>query len=319
MRHALRQVVALGSLACLLCVLGKADAQIIRKAESLAPPPIAPAAQPVSQAGAPTEKVLVVPTSKTTPVRRLSQLQNTPIQLQGGATAGRVSDFILNSQGGIDYVVVTNNGQNMLVPYGAATFDWNKGQVGMNMDPARFGQIPTFTQKDWSKVFAPDSKYVGQLYSFFGTGATAQSGVNIQGNQGTTPGTLTPAGTIPLGTSGLPNLPGTQPGAANSAGAPSAAGTSAGPVRPAPGSGLNPPQPLTPTLPGTPTTPGSSPTPGTTPSTGPQTPQSPLGPATSPAGPVVPPAGPATRPLGPGTVNPAQPAPTPTPAPAPRR
>jgi hypothetical protein len=310
------QVIALASWT-LVASIGAIHAQV-RAPGTLTPPPVQPALQP---AETPADRVLVVPASATREVaggRRLGLLRDTPLLLNGGATAGRVNDFVLNAFGGIDYIVVANDGQYMLLPYKAATFDWENRQIGVNMDQARFQQIPTLTQKELTTVFSSQSPYIGQLSAFLGMApGPAQAGVNVLGNPSGDP--LGTASQLPLSGTTIPS--GTPPFSAIPGQAP-AAGTSAGPVLPSQGSTLRPPQPLTPALPGNPatgggTTTGSSPVPGTTPSTRSLTPPAP---GQNPAAPATPPLGPGTIPAGPGRPGLPTPmsTPTPTPAPAPR-
>ena len=310
MRRTIRNLIALGVFASFLLEFASpVDAQFRRRRGrnyNYAPAPTyyyeqsvpvyqQPAARVYTQ---PAEEEQLQPNVTTTTTRnfggrRLSYFQNTPIHLSNGATAGRVVDYVMSDQGGVDYIVVMNNGQYMFIPYTAANFDWNQRYVTVNMDQARFGQIPTFTQQQWSSVFAPQSAYMGRINSFFGTGSVgASTGANFQ--SGVRTGVQTQSGTRATGTNSFNGnddlgpandrvsdreTSGTTPpapvGGVNSLTRPSAtnpgtpsretnpAGSSPGPVGSSPGTPtrgpINPPQPLTPSLPSNPGAPGTTP------------------------------------------------------------
>jgi len=316
MRRTIRNLIALGVLASLLLEFASpADAQIFRRRRGrsydYAPAPTyyyyEQSAPPVYIQPAEEEQLQTQPSPVTTTTtnnyggRRLSYFNNTPVHLNNGVTAGRVVDYVLNNQGGVDYIVVMNNGQYMLIPYSAANFNWDQRYMTLNMDQARFGQIPTFTQQQSSSVFAPQSAYMGRVNSFFGTGSVgastganfqngtqagfqAQSGIRATGTNGAngndlgqgvdrvsdreTSGTTPPppvSGTN-LGTRPSATNPGTPPRETNPAGSsPGPVGTS--PSTPTRGP-INPPQPLTPSLPSNPGAPGTAPSTNNTSGTG---------------------------------------------------
>lgn len=324
MRITLRQFVAGGLLASLFGGFNAtADAQVVRRRVQT----IAPSPQPVViqtqavQAGQP-----VAPATQTN-LNRLSFFLNTPIHLQGGATAGQVTDFVFNNNGSVAYVVVTNNGRQMLIPYSAAEFNWDRRFIGVNMQQARFNQIPTFT--DWSTV-AVQSPFMNQVNSFFGvnpatgvstTGVNLQSGVQqvpgstpTQSVPGTTANQTNPATGIP----GQPNVanpvPG-QPNVANPVPGQSNPGTPLpeqpssdlpipkAPATTDPASGR--PNPAVNTIPGGPVNPGSNTRSVTPPPTGP------LAPPPLPTLPTLPGNPPNPTPGAPGNLGPTPGLPTP--------
>jgi len=227
MRRTIRNLIAVGIFAAFLLEFASpADAQFRRRRgrnynyapaptyyyEQSAPVYYEQSAAPVYTQPAEEEQLQTQPSSTTTTRtnlggRRLSYFQNTPIHLSNGATAGRIVDYVMNAQGGVDYIVVMNNGQYMLIPYSVANFDWNQRYVTVNnLDQARFGQIPTFTQQQWSSVFAPQSAYMGRINSFFGAGSVgASTGANFQSGArtGVQTGVQTQSGIRATGTNGF--------------------------------------------------------------------------------------------------------------------
>jgi len=57
---------------------------------------------------------------------RLSQLMGSSVQLQGANNFGRVEDAVIDQNGAISYLVVSNNGRNLMLPWSEGNF--NSGQ-----------------------------------------------------------------------------------------------------------------------------------------------------------------------------------------------
>jgi len=309
-----RSMVAGTLLAAFLAIDTSAESQILRRRRVYTPPPAPPPAERVIVE--PTERVNVQPAEaeRVQPAyagsRRLSYFLQRPIRLNNGVSVGKVRDYVLNDQGSIEYFVVWHNGRYVLVPYSMARLDWGRRYITVDMDRNRWNRIPSFTNSQWSTVFAQQSPYLNRLNTYFGIQATPGAGVQVQGRgtagpggtiqgnirtnvprggtvpgatnpprttTGTQPNTAQPADTIPPAPGTQPRTPSTQP---NAPGNPT--GTR-GPI--------NPPQPLTPPRTTNPIGPGATPP----------------GPGANPTGPGAIPPGPGTNPPAPGNIPERQP------------
>jgi len=66
---------------------------------------------------------------------RASQLMGTTVHLQGTNDYGKVEDIILSDDGGPTYLLVANNGQYVMMPLNAATFDETQKSLTYDVAP----------------------------------------------------------------------------------------------------------------------------------------------------------------------------------------
>jgi hypothetical protein len=97
---------------------------------------------------------------------RARSLLGTKISLQGGTQAGTIEDFVLSDEGVIDYVIVSNNGKLVTVPWDAAKFNWQSRTAVINVTPQVFQQVPTYTVEQYPNFYAPT--YRTQIYKSWG-------------------------------------------------------------------------------------------------------------------------------------------------------
>jgi len=77
-------------------------------------------------------------TTQTSPapqMRRVSQILGSAVQLQGGAAYGKVEDIVLNDAGMVEYVLVSNEGRMVMMPWDAASMDFGKRIVTYDVTP----------------------------------------------------------------------------------------------------------------------------------------------------------------------------------------
>src|SRR5205823_3481410 len=82
-------------------------------------------------------------------IRKASAILGAYVRLEVGGTVGKVQDFILNGTGAIDFLVVTNEGTYFLVPWAAATVDFDQQAVFLDISRDNFRDVPTFTADAW--------------------------------------------------------------------------------------------------------------------------------------------------------------------------
>lgn len=82
------------------------------------------------------------------------------------ASVGKVTDIILSEGGCVDYLVVAEEGRNVLVPWAAARVDFVKPTVGIEIQREKWREVPTFTADRWPDL--SDARYTERLYTFYG-------------------------------------------------------------------------------------------------------------------------------------------------------
>jgi len=105
-------------------------------------------------------------TAPSTGVRRISTLMDARVALRGADDVGKVTDFILNDHGCVDYLVVSYQDHYVLVPWSAATADFQDHLVRIDITEERWREVPTFTRDRWPDL--SDRAYTQRLYSSFG-------------------------------------------------------------------------------------------------------------------------------------------------------
>ena len=79
---------------------------------------------------------------------------------------GTVEDIVLSDEGVVDYLIVSNDGKLVTVPWDAAKFDFGKRMATVNIAPERFQQIPTYTTTNYPNFYAP--AYRTEVYKAYG-------------------------------------------------------------------------------------------------------------------------------------------------------
>src|SRR5437764_15149159 len=88
-------------------------------------------------------------TTTTTEIRKGSGLMNVNVAVEGGATVGRVTDFVISDGGCIDYVVVDSDSRFVLVPFQVVQFEPGRHIVTVNVTRDKWRDTPTFTGPNW--------------------------------------------------------------------------------------------------------------------------------------------------------------------------
>lgn len=99
----------------------------------------------------------------------LSSLTGTYILNPKGEYVGRVTDFVVDSQGQVTFVVVSHGGfmrigeKEVAVPYGSFSYDRGKRHFVLDLTRDKLGMAPAFTRRDlYSEKWAED------VYRYFG-------------------------------------------------------------------------------------------------------------------------------------------------------
>jgi len=105
-------------------------------------------------------------------IRKASAILGAYVRLEEGGTVGKVQDFILSGAGAIDFLVVSNQGTYFLVPWAAATVDFDQQGVFLDISREKFRDVPTFTADTWPDL--TDGRYTDKVRSIFVNAASAR-------------------------------------------------------------------------------------------------------------------------------------------------
>jgi len=96
---------------------------------------------------------------------RVKSLLGTTVTLQGGARAGTVEDVVLSNEGVVDYLVVSEGGKLVTVPWDAVKFNWGKRTATVNLTQEQYRKIPTYTPTTYPQFYSPT--YQAQVYKYY--------------------------------------------------------------------------------------------------------------------------------------------------------
>src|SRR5207237_10622606 len=102
---------------------------------------------------------------RDTGVRRTSTVLGARVRLEDNVNYGEVKDFVFNDNGCIDYVVIVNEDDYVLVPWSVATFDFEQRTVRIDVTREKIRQL-TFTKDRWPNL--SDAGYTRKLRTVFG-------------------------------------------------------------------------------------------------------------------------------------------------------
>jgi hypothetical protein len=94
------------------------------------------------------------PIGANTEIRRVSQLLGATVQLQGVNNFGRVEDAVIDDNGTIAYLVVSSNGQNVMLPWSEANLNLGQRIIVYNIAPQAVQPL-FFAPGAWPNVWGP--------------------------------------------------------------------------------------------------------------------------------------------------------------------
>jgi len=103
-----------------------------------------------------------------TEIRRVSQLIGSNVNLQGNNNFGKVEDVVLDNNGAISYLVVSNGGRYAMMPWSAANFNYGQRVVNYNVTPQAVQPL-FFAPNAWPNI--SDQQFTNRMTQVFpGTG-----------------------------------------------------------------------------------------------------------------------------------------------------
>ena len=104
-------------------------------------------------------------TSTAAPVRARSIL-GAKVSIQGGTGVGTVEDIILSNDGVVDYLIVSDGGKLVTVPWEATKFNYEQRAATVNITQEQYRQIPTYTTQRYPNFYTP--AYRTEVYRYYG-------------------------------------------------------------------------------------------------------------------------------------------------------
>jgi PRC-barrel domain len=115
----------------------------------------------------PVKAVPADPPSTTPAVTfRAKQILGSKVMIQNNTAVGTVEDLVFDGAGNLEYMIVSNDGKLVTVPWDAAKFDLKAQTAVVNITPEVYKTIPTYTVTTYPEFFVPT--YRTQVYKVYG-------------------------------------------------------------------------------------------------------------------------------------------------------
>jgi hypothetical protein len=103
-------------------------------------------------------------------IERVTQLIGTQLVVRDNASVGKIEDIVLSEDGCVDYLVVSYDSKNVLVPWSVAKVDVQRKVVAVDIAKDRFMEVPTFSRDQWPNF--QDRQYIERVRTIYNVPAT---------------------------------------------------------------------------------------------------------------------------------------------------
>jgi len=97
---------------------------------------------------------------------RAKQVLGSKVFIQGNTGIGTVDDIVFDDAGNMDYLIVSDGTKLVTVPWEAAKFDLAHQSAVVNITPAQYKTIPTYTTTTYPTFYTPT--YRTETYKYYG-------------------------------------------------------------------------------------------------------------------------------------------------------
>jgi sporulation protein YlmC with PRC-barrel domain len=97
---------------------------------------------------------------------RAKTLLGAKVAIQGGTGVGTVDDIVLTDEGVVDFLIVSEGGKLVTVPWEAIKFNYEKRMAIIDIPHERYQQVPTYSVEQYPNFYAPT--YRVQVYKAYG-------------------------------------------------------------------------------------------------------------------------------------------------------
>ena len=105
-------------------------------------------------------------------VRRISTVIGGSVQFAAGGTVGKIEDIVISDEGCIEYIVVAYHDRFVPIPWTVSTVAFDKRIVTINIEQARFEEVPTFSRNEFAVLVQVDFRE--KVHTFFGAGSKSK-------------------------------------------------------------------------------------------------------------------------------------------------
>jgi sporulation protein YlmC with PRC-barrel domain len=113
-------------------------------------------------------------------VRRISTVIGGSVQYAAGGTVGKIEDIVINDEGCIEYIVVAYHDRYVPIPWTVSTVAFDKRIVTINIEQARFDEVPTFSRDEFALLVQVDFRE--KVHTFYGAGSKGK-GTGAKGDK----------------------------------------------------------------------------------------------------------------------------------------
>jgi flagellar biosynthesis GTPase FlhF len=99
-------------------------------------------------------------------VRRISTVIGGSVQFAAGGNVGKIEDIVISDTGCIEYIVVAYHDRYVPIPWTVSTVSFDKRIVTINIEQARFAEVPTFSRDEFALLVQVDFRE--KVHTFFG-------------------------------------------------------------------------------------------------------------------------------------------------------
>jgi len=96
---------------------------------------------------------------------RAKDVIGSKVNIQGNTSVGTVDDIVFDDSGNLEYLIVSDNGKLVTVPWQAAVFNVQQKVAVVNVTPEQYKVIPTYTPTTYPAYFTPE--YRTQVYKWY--------------------------------------------------------------------------------------------------------------------------------------------------------
>ncbi len=96
---------------------------------------------------------------------RAKSILGAKVHLEGNTSVGTIEDIIFDEEGVIDYLIVSEGGKMVTVPWEAAKIDYEKRSAIIQITPESYRKIPTYTTAKYPEFYTP--RYQTEIYSYY--------------------------------------------------------------------------------------------------------------------------------------------------------
>ncbi len=106
-------------------------------------------------------------TADTTPHYRVKQILGATVNIDDGASVGKVDDIVLDQNGKVDYLIIVNEDRKLVtIPWDAAQFNAEKRVAVVHITQEKYREIPVYSAEKYPVFSTP--AYRTQTYQYFG-------------------------------------------------------------------------------------------------------------------------------------------------------